>query len=183
MKTLMNQTLQAVLLIAILGFYGWQLTRNAWILHGLPQMQQVTSDRNRTLVFQSEAGIDILGRPVYPIFASGTKRTIIFLLRSASVKKDLDFWRQVESLLAKNTGPRLVGYCDGDECAEAVRHDARPTDFPVVAYGEITSTQALVNADAEGSAILRNGSLMGPKRLAWRAQGKTPQSVIQEALK
>ena len=182
-KTVNMETLIGVVLIAILGYYGWRLSKAAPPLMWRPHAEQAIVASNQSLVFQSEEGIDIWGKPVYPVPPPEAERTIIFLLHAATVRADLDFWHQVELLLPKHAGLRLVGYCDGNSCADFVRGDARPPDFPVIEYGEIIGSQALVNKDAQGYSILRSESWFQPKLVEWRVLGKTPLSVVQELLR
>lgn len=183
MKRVKIETLIGIVLIAVLGFYGVRLVRSTLALSRLAPTARSSAGTNRRLVFQSEAGIDVWGKPVYPLPAAQAKRTIIFLLRGASIAADLDFWRNVESLLPKNAGLHLVGYCDGNNCADAVRRDAKPPGFPVIAYGEVIGSQALVNVDANGNSILMSEQWLQSKRVKWREPTRTPLSVVQEALR
>jgi hypothetical protein len=178
-----SEIVVAAVLIALLSYYGSLLTRDAWSLRRLPQAKQAIVASNQNLVFQSEAGIDISGRPVHPLPPPQAERTIVFLLHGASIGIDLDFWRQVESLLPESGGVRLVGYCDGDNCADSVRKNGIRPSFPVIVYGEITDSQALINEDARGYSILRSERWFRSKSVAWRISGSTPQSVVKEALK
>lgn len=183
MNKVNGETLNAILLIAILGFYGCRLANEAWTLHQRGQMLQAVVDQNRKLVFGLEAGIDVSGTPVHVQTLNSTKRTIVFLLHGASIKADLKFWRSMEAALPVDSALRLVGYCNNDTCAEAVRREAPVADFPVIAYGEIVSSQALVNADGDGNAILRNASHLETRYVAWRVPGKSPEDVAREVIR
>jgi hypothetical protein len=169
-------------LIGILGFGGCVLAKKVTALSVKPKMAEAIEDTSQRLPFRSEAGIDLSGRTVFPLPPPGVRHTVVFMLRGASVQTDLAFWRKVESLLPKNAAIRLVGYCDGDVCVNAVRGEAVAPDFPVIAYGEITGSQALLNADAQGNSFLLSEEWFQPKRISWRAPVSTPQAVVQEAI-
>jgi hypothetical protein len=183
--TAKNESSIGIVLIIILGFYGWLLAKQTRALSEQTKTAQAIADANQTLGFLSESGIDVSGRLVSPFWPPGTKHTLVFMLRGTTVRADLDFWRNVATLLPKDAGIRLVGYCDGDDCANFVRSDARLPDFPVIAYGEILSSQALVNADAQGNGLLLLDQKKHPlssKRVGWRAPGQTPFNVVRGAL-
>lgn len=161
---------------AILGFYAWQMINNYRSLY-----QHSHSIRGKEfLTFQVESGIDVNGHPVYALPPSKAQRTIVFLIRGTNVDADLNFWRQVQALRPNQSSLRLVGYCDGEVCAKAVSHASRPSDFPVIAYGELISTEAVVDQDLDGKAVLRDEGWLQPKQIEWRHQ--TPLLVLQEAL-
>jgi len=171
-----------IILVALLGFYSIRL---AWSIHSIRQWSQAarSADRSSDLVFQSEAGISVWGDPVYPVSAKQAQRTIVFLLHGDKIGSDLAFWHRVKLLVPSDAGLRLVGYCDGIVCADAVRHEANRSDFPVIAYGEVISSQALINADAKGNSILRSEQWLHSKNIKWHTPMSTPSIVVQEALK
>jgi hypothetical protein len=173
----------AIALVSILGYYGWTMLRVAKTIKQRSQIEMATAASNHKLVFLSEAGIDVSGKFVFPLPPPGAERTIIFLLRGTSIKADLDFWRSVQSLLPRRAGLRLVGYCDGDNCADFVRNNPEQADFPVIAYGEIAGSQALVNEDEQGYSILRSERWFRSKHVKWRALEESPRSVVEEALR
>ncbi len=183
MRKLPAGTLRDLLLIAILGIYGFRLVTIAVARHEVMHNQPVVEAQYRRKAFSSESGLDVLGRFVKPAEASGANRTIVFLLRGATVKTDLEYWHQVRSLLPRHSGLRLIAYCDGDTCLNAIRHEVSAPEFPVIEFGEIVSSQALFDADINGDCVLRIGSGIGQNRsLLWRAPGQTPSALVHEAL-
>jgi hypothetical protein len=174
---LKGETILGIVLVGVLGFYGWQPAKTI-LAH-----RQVHAAAVGKRLLRTEGGIDVYGNLVRHLPPPKAKRTIVFLLRGGQVRADLEFWRNVESLLPKDTGFRLVGYCDGDACANAVKGEALQPDFPVIAYGEIGAGQAMVEADAQGEAFILSEEWFQPRRLGWRSQGRSPLSVVQEASK
>lgn len=175
------ETLLGIVLVGVLGFYGWPLAMRIRDLRQDPEVKIAAAYRKRVL--RTEVGIDVYGNLVQHLPPPKVKRTIVFLLRGVHAPADLEFWRNVESLLPSNSGFRLVGYCDGDACANAIKGEAHRPDFPVIAYGEIGGGQAMFDADAEGDAFILSEEWFQPRRIRWRAPGRSPLGVIQEASK
>lgn len=180
MKQIWVECSIGIALIAALGYFGWQLGRSVRTLRQQPRRQQLIFNKSQQTVFTAEAGIDVWGTPVSPLPPPQAKRTIVFMVRGSSAEQDLSFWRSVESLLPKNDGIRLVGYCDGKACVNTVRREANPIDFPVIAYGELDGSQALLNEDARGHAVLRSEQWFIPKSIAWRSPARTPRILAKE---
>lgn len=181
-RQMKSGTISATLLVAILCYYGWMMSRNARALDRRVEQQQLIASRNRTLLVQSERGIDAFGHPVDSLPADADERTVTFLLHGQHLTTDLEFWLQVESLLPKNSTVRLIAYCDGEVCVNAIRHAEPSPNFPVLAYGEITSSQAVINADMDGDSILQIGSGLGLRKIPWRAQRQTPQRLVSSLI-
>lgn len=169
-----------VVVLVLAGVAARQITSLVHIKH--LEHQQAESV-NETQYFQSEYGIDVSGRPVTPLPVQLEDRTLIFLLRGSQLKSDLAFWRDASALVEPSKKLRLVGYCDGPECISGVRADGQALNFPVIAYGESTSAQALIAADLQDNAVLRSEQWFTPKTVLWRAAIRTPAAVIMEALK
>lgn len=174
---LKGETILGTVLVGVLGFYGWQPATT------ILARQQVHAATAGKLVLHTEGGIDVYGNRIRHLPPPGVKCTIVVLLRGGQVQVDLEFWRNVKSLLPRDSGFRLVGYCDGDACANAVKGEARRPEFPVIAYGEIGGGQAMIEADARGDAFILSEEWFHSRRIGWRSQGRSPLSVIQEASK
>lgn len=175
MKIERLDTFIGVALIAILGYYGAQMAANTQVI-------SANTDRGEQMVFLSAGGVDLSGKLISPSSMPTSNRTLVFLLHGQSLQKDLEFWAQVEALLPKNSVVQLVGDCDGDLCTDALKQATHPPEFPVIEYGEITSSEALLDVDAAGNSILLNGK--NPQRfIQWRAASVTPTSFVQEAMK
>ncbi|MDR3578190.1 MAG: hypothetical protein P4L50_30375 [Anaerolineaceae bacterium] len=176
------ETIVELILIAVLGVYGAQL---AIRLNGEPwrSLTMAAKDTTRSssgLIFQSEEGIDVFGSRIHHAPPPAVTGTVAFVLRGDSIRADLKFWRKVKALLPNNGRIRLVGYCDGMVCRDTVKKAVGGRDFPVIAYGEIASSEALIDADAQGNCILLHEEWPLPKSLTWRATGVTPEKVAQE---
>lgn len=169
------ETSLGIVLVGALGFYGWQ---PAMTILAHRQLHAAAVGKR---FLRTEGGIDVYGNLVQHLPPPKVKRTIVFLLRGVHVRADLEFWSNVKSLLPRDSGFRLVGYCDGDACANAVKGEARRPDFPVIEYGEIGDGQAMVEADAEGDAYILSEEWFQSRRIGWRSQGRSPLRVIQEA--
>ena len=182
MKTVRAESLIGIVLIVSLVFCGVRFTRS---LHALSQRSEdeerrsLGSDHSR--VFRSETGVDVWGNQVHPLPYPMEPKTLVFMFRGSTLARDVEFWRNVDQLLPKGSGIRLVAYCDGRECTEAVRKSVKPPGFPVVAYGELTSSEAIVDADVAGNALLRSEEVIQAKSISWRTAGITPGNIVKEA--
>ena len=174
--------LAEVVLTAVLGGYGW------FLVQGMPNprvdLVQSVMDANTRLLLSDAAGIDVGGQFVSPTQLPGAKRVVAFLIRSGSVSADLEFWRGVARELPSDSGVRVVGYCDGHDCLAAVGTQRRPlVEFPVIAYGQVVDTQAVLNADVLGSFILKdNAKESRPRSLPWRGPNTRPVIVARQVL-
>ncbi len=169
-----------VVLIGLLSVYGWLL------IDGLPPSrvtrEQILIETNKRLRFADASGIDVWGERVNPLQVRGTNGIIAFLLRNASLGRDLRFWQEVSGLIPKGSGICLVGYCDGSACAEAMRNNPLSGEFPIIEYGEIIDSQALINADMEGAFIMvvKDKNVPSETRvIRWRDLGQTPASLVR----
>lgn len=181
MKLLANTTAQAVLLIVILGFYGYSLDKDIGKLKRLREKQTSIVHHSSDVIYGEPTGIDIYGKRIVPSLV-GTKRYVIFLLHSDNLQNDLTLWRHVEALLGSHREIELIGYCDGWQCAESMRRD-KPLTIPVLAFGESTSVRAVVNADADGNAILKNAGTRVQSTILWRRSSRSPQDIVREAIR
>ena len=141
------------------------------------------SDVSTSQYLQAEAGVDIYGHVITALPATIEDRGLIFLIRGASLKADTDFWRSAAKIAAQFPNLRLVGYCDGQECAERLRSEKQTLPFPVIAFGELLGTQALFEADGDGEAVVHSERWFVPKNVEWRSTASTPGSVIDGATK
>ena len=176
MKSLSNGIAQPVLLLAILCFYTWSFVHEISVLRHWKTILEDLAASNSSLILKTADGIDISGaRRVPPFF--GAKRMLVFLLRYDTLSADLAFWNRVSMLLKPHNEVALVGYCDGQRCAETVRKRSS-LPFVVLAYGEADGCQAVVNADDKGSAILEDGIHPGGSMVSWRRPGLSPEQIV-----
>ena len=141
------------------------------------------SDASAPQYLQAEAGVDIYGNVITMLPATIEDRGLVFLIRGTSLKADLDFWRSAAKVAETSPTLRLVGYCDGQECAERLANDKQTLPFPVIASGELLGTQALFEADSDGKAVVHSERWFMPKSVEWRSKASTPRSVIDGATK
>jgi len=179
-KTLTNATLQSVLLLIVLSLYAWSLVKD---LATLEQWRKAQAALARDDVAYGESsGVSVVGTAIHaPALSRGTD--MVFVLRHKSLQNDLSFWQQVKAAMGAEKLVGLVGYCDSQLCVEDVRTMA-PPPFPVLAYGEAASIQAVMDADVHGLALVIKGAVgRSVSRIHWRKPGTTPQAVVQEALR
>ena len=181
MKLLANNTVQAVLLIIALGFYGWSLAKDLTTLKLGPENEAIAARENLGIVYAQPSGVSVYGKQIIRS-SLGTKKSLVFLLRSESLQNDLSYWGRVGMLLDSHKEIGLAGYCDSQQCAESIRK-MQPLAFPVLEFGEATSIQAVVNADAGGNAILKDVGTYLQSNILWRAAESSPQEAAQEAIR
>lgn len=181
LKLLTNTTVQALLLILVLAFYAWLLGHDVITLKREQEYQARTAHINLSIAYIQPSGIDIYGKQVVAS-SLGAKRNIVFLLRNESLQNDLNYWSHVKTLLDSNKEIGLVGYCDSQLCAESMRKGPSLA-FPVLAFGEAASIQAVANADANGEAILKKVGTPSQSKISWRGAENYPQRVAQEAIR
>jgi len=178
-----SDTVVGMALIAILTWYGCLMAGRTRILIHRPDVEQTFIDQNEKLQFETARGIDVSGNVVVAFRSPGAQRAIVFMLRGDNIQRDLTFWSTVSSLRSDTRGLTLIAYCDGKSCDDAVRLAVSDLPFPVIAFGEVTSSQALFNADAEGYGFVVNKGTGHSSKLGWRGESHTPQRVLVEATK
>jgi len=181
LKLLANTTLQAVLLVIILGVYACSLGKDIMTLKRLREKEAIMAHSNTDLLYDQPSGIDVFGKHLVAS-SFGTKRNVVFLLRNDSLHDDLNFWRHVAALLDTHKEIGLVAYCDGERCVDSIRK-MQTLAFPVMAFGEATAIQALVNADSDGNAIVKDVGTQKELKVSWRAAGYSPQMIAQEVVR
>jgi hypothetical protein len=164
-------------LVAALAVFGVRLASEARALDRKSDVMKSQVSSNWGIVLQSVTGIDVSGHLVGDVIPPGTKRFVVFGLRGATLQQDLNFWISAAALLAKDGGIHFVGFCDDEPCADGVRHLAQPLSFPVIAYGEASGSQAVINADAEGNCILLSGGLATAGKVSWRRPDMNPSTL------
>jgi hypothetical protein len=169
-------------LVAVLAVYGVRLARNARMLDLQANEGRYLAVAGERIAFQSVTGLDATGRFVNKVIPPGTKRFVVFALRGSTFQDDLNFWNGVAALLPKDRGIRLLGFCDGTACAETLRSANQQGSFPIIVYGEATSSQAIINADTQGNLILLSGALATVGKVSWRGADDTPASVARLVL-
>jgi hypothetical protein len=178
MNVTSNPTLHAALLLIILSFYASSLLKDVSTFKQGQARLAVT--QTRQVGFKDPIGISIDGISLDRA-SLHSERYIAFLLRNQSLRSDLSFWDQVNVLLGSRAEIKLIGYCDGQSCADSIRTLPKPS-FSILAYADAVSAQAVANADAEGLAVLK---VAGRSRssIAWRGKGATPRQTSEEALR
>lgn len=138
---------------------------------------------NQELSAISTTGIDATGRVMFEVLPPDARRFVLFGLHRSTLEADLLFWRSVGDLLASQSGVYLIGYCDSSVCAEDARNSHRSAGFSVIAYGEPATVQAVLNADAEGAALVGDGKMMPLRRAPWRGRSASPANVVLDVLR
>lgn len=169
--------LAEALLAACLLLWGVRLWRATGIFNAEATAAQAAEVVSPHGALRTVAGINIWGKPVYLEPPAGTKRFVVFMLHGATISTDVAFWRSVAERLHGRRGIRLAGYCDGSACAEAARRLKAPAGFPILAFGEVIGSQALLSVDSEGDFFLLDGRSYILAEDRWRGPGVTPKSV------
>ena len=158
-----------VVLLGILGVYGWSLlgrTSRSGIYR-----ERAAAEANLRLRFADARGIGARGERIESRLLPGTRRVVAFLLRNVSLAEDLGFWRKVAAHLPTSSGVSLVGYCEGSICEEAIRNGPHVREFPVVVYGEVVDSQAVFSADMQGAFVVNDKTGSNePNSIPWRGE-------------
>lgn len=176
MRFIRNGDFCAVLLVIVLGFYGWKQIQAVTILAKQRSDIEELARENSAISFLTITGIDIAGRPIDS--SQIKKKTIVFLLHDQTLTRDLDFWNQTEQLLAHQADIAIIGYCESRNCTHALLNKTHA--FPVRSYGEVVSMEALINADADGRAILCVNGKSATAKISWREEGNSPEKLVRE---
>lgn len=144
-------------------------------------VNNASRSENTDLIFQSENGVDVHGVRVRHEPPPAVVGTVVFMLRGVTIRADLDYWHAVAALLPKDSRVRLIAFCDDAICRKAAKATTG-SDFPVVAYGEVESSEALIDADAKGNCVLLREEWPLPKNVRWRTPEVTPAVVVREVL-
>lgn len=181
MKYVSNRMVQVLLLIAILSYYGWLQIKDIMVLRKHQIAQDSIAKSNDSIILRRVSGIDIFGAPAGSL-SPGIKRDVIFLLRYESLVGDLEFWRKVSVKLNSHSEIKVIGYCDNSQCVDSIKTSPNPP-FTVLAYGEADGVQAVVNADKNGDAILKENGKVMTTMVSWRKNGLHPEDIAQEVSK
>lgn len=188
--TIKTRTTIESALIIVLGLYSALLSTGIkFSKHEAEAARaRIIADQIRTVPEESGpqtipplGGIDISGNLLHPMLVPNTKSLAIFLMRGQSIQGDLNFWKGVEFLLPKKYETRLVGYCDGTLCTEAIKRELQQVTFPVIAYAGASGSQSLLDADENGYFLLVTRNSYGWFR--WRTRGQTARELITKVFK
>jgi hypothetical protein len=175
-----SETLVETVLIVVLAVYGVHLARE---LRGLTsetaRRRSFVSSASDNLALQSVNGIDVFGQLVNKVVPVGAKRFVIFGFRNSTLQDDVRFWSDAARLLPADGSVRLLAYCDGTPCVDTVKHSYQSLGFPVVAYGEPGSLQAVSAADTKGNCIVLSAGLMTVGKVLWRQPNTNPSDVVR----
>jgi len=137
------------------------------------------SDR---LPLTSIGGIDASGQLVDMTSPTRAKRFVVCGFRNSTLQQDIDVWTAVATRLAAHPDVRIVGYCDGDSCAQTVKKTRPQLPFTMIAHGEVVTSQALLSADARGDCVLLNDKMRAIRRVSWRMPERSPVDLAKDIL-
>jgi len=177
------EVLLEIALIAVLAVFGVRLSKEIRALDSRAIVQQSRAVSSERSAIYSLTGINPSGQVINRLIPPGTKRFVVFGLRGVTIQEDLNFWSGVDALIPPSSGVRLVGFCDGNVCANALQSSPHSSTFPVIAYGDATGSQAIVYADAQGSFILLDGGLKPLSRIKWRSSELVPADIVRQVLR
>lgn len=169
----MRRMIIEVVLIALLGSLGWALHLAA---ARDERRAKVLVEANENLLLGQYTGFDLGGVRATPAMEPGTERLATFLLRATSLESDLATWQQVAHELRNEQNVKLVAFCDGLQCASAIRVRAKPLQFPIMMYTEMVNAQALLNADSLGRSVVQT-TTGGPFSVEWRHASMSPREI------
>ncbi len=176
-----RQTWIQLLFLAALILYGRATLQKT--PHSAAEHEWEVVSANKRLVFANGDGIDVHGRRVAGNQSSPRERVAAFLLREGSLAQDVSFWREVERRLAPNHTIRLIGYCDGGGCARTLADPAQAVGFRVLLFGEMIDSQAVLNADAEGTFVLSikqgKDEANRVRKIAWRTPDRKAEEIAR----
>ena len=106
---------------------------------------------------------------------SSNKNTIVaFLLRYDSLDADLKFWNDVNEYLLKYKNIKMLGYCENEQCVNAIKLNSSAAHFSILEYGTVADMQAIIAADASGEFWVRKNEA---KKIKWRNRVLTPKNI------
>jgi hypothetical protein len=181
MRFAANNHMPAVLLIIILSVYGWKETRDMIILDKTRAILEGLTNQNKMMRVSELDGVDTDGQQIKAIVKK-QRKTLAFVLHSDTLTNDLEFWNDTANLLASQTDVGIIGFCDSRQCDQALMGYAKRA-FPVASYGEVMDVEALINADAEGKAILSINGKADAERIAWRFGASSPGGIAKELMR
>ena len=140
-----------------------------------------TIDAGEKQGFTVPAGMDTSGHFVAPMLHDDKSSSVVFVVRASNASTDLAFWSTVELLIRRNPGRRikLFGYCDGMSCVDYIRSLTSPPTFPVLAYSDVGNFQAILNADAQGTFLLKGSK---QEQIQWRTASQTPTAIAERII-
>ncbi len=163
-----------LLLLTVLAPLGRRLVNDTREANAASQTQIADPQ----FVFQTENGIDVTGSRVSPIPPPNIVRTVIFVLRAKSLSDDVNVWNGIYSRLPQHSGVRLVAYCDTDQCISQLQR-RQQVPYTVIAYGEIVSAQAILQADINGDYLVRSEAWYMPRHHNWRSGESSVERIVE----
>jgi len=163
-------------LIGVFAVHAWSLLGKTPL--SMKGRARLLSETNLALKFTGGKGLGIHGERIDVSVGPAPKRVAAFLLRSTSLHDDVGFWMEVAKLLPARSIVRLVAYCDGDACVQALRKSPETSTFPIIAYGEVVDSEAVLNADLQGAFVASDHA----GSISWRTRGQTPETIVRELL-
>lgn len=171
-------------LVVALAVCGVRLSAELEFVRRRARVELALAGDNQLLVLRSASGIDVSGKFISAALPTRVERLAVFGLRRSSLGDDLRVWGAVQAQLGKAGTVHFVGFCDGTDCAESVRRLRRGlVPFPVLAYGEATAVQAVVNADAYGRMLLLDRKMRLLRQIEWRTPGYDARAISDEVLR
>lgn len=169
-------------LIAILAVFASALRKDVVALRSAAASERRLAEKNNGLVVTGAAGIDPSGALVNTTVPPEVKRIVVFCLRTPALQGDVSTWEAVASLLIDKSDVRLIAYCDGAACAEHFRNRGPSPHFPVIAYAQPGSAQAVINADSQGAFVILDNHGVQLRTVKWRGR-MHPLDIAREVSK
>lgn len=132
---------------------------------------------------QSLAGLDANGQGANRYLRTTDRHAVVFVVRAARYRADIDYWNAVAVLLKNDSLVWLLGYCDGSACNAMTEADAIRPEFDLVGYGELDGLETAHDADAGGFALVTDNRGTITSRTKWRAESPTAAAAYFRSLK
>lgn len=178
-----TDTRNGLIVIGVLLFCTWRLASSAWSLHTFRSNVDASNKLEQSFVFQPERAIDVSGHFVSFATKTAGEKDLVFLLRGSSFTEDLKFWEEVATLIPPSQHLRLIAYCNDNLCVDQITHLPKAPQFPVVFYSEVGNGQALIEADNQGAALLKDANRFHATKIPWRGSDDSPGAILQGMFK
>jgi hypothetical protein len=158
-------------LIGVLAVLGWRVFRLSPKTN--TELAEIARADRLRLQFSKAIGVGAFGELIDSEHGEKTPTLVGFVLRAGSFESDLAFWQDVSRQAVVRARTKLVGYCDSPQCLDDVRRTSPKPEFPIIGFGEVGATQALLNADLKSECIVVDFARNRSTKIEWR--GSNPQ--------
>jgi len=124
-------------------------------------------------------GFDIFGHQQLAL-PGKSRHFAVFVLHAKEFDGDMAFWSGIAASVAARPGIALVGVCDSEVCADAVRRRAAPAPFLILDDLGWAAIQYIRSADQEGDALLVNPKSAVEEIIPWKAN--LPAASVENAI-